>query len=484
MIEPRHPGFAGADSRRRWTGRALCLAVLLAAAGGLVAARPLTLRAPRPQADIEKALAEGPHAGDCERCHTTHGDESGIVYPSALIGPNDNALCRRCHDTAWTGGSWADDPLYRGTGHGSNPAAIWPGPVPGARIEPDAAGKCVNCHEPHGMDDAQGRIPRLAVQREERLCLTCHDGNPASLDVASDFAKPYRHPVAAWSGRHRDATEGQPADFGRLPLDNRHSECADCHNPHVSRADGPLGATGGDASKTTLGVSRVTVLNGAAGTPPLYSFVAGSDTLTAPNAEHQLCFKCHSAWTQQPAGQTDLALALNPANPSHHAVEAPGANPGIDPLSFTGGWSASSTVRCGDCHGSDFGGARGPHGSIYPKLLRAPYEASPLSRPASSGELCFRCHSYDVYADDGAPESTKLRSRFNVPGAGSGHTGHVGGQGVPCYACHVTHGSTTQPFLVATGRTPGLSAFTATASGGTCTTSCHVSQSYTVNYAR
>lgn len=484
MNEPRHPGLAGADSRRRRTRRGLALLVLLVAAGGLVAARPLALRAPRPQAEIERVLAEGPHAGDCERCHTAHGDESGIVYPSALIGPNDNELCRRCHDTPWAGGSWADDALYRGTAHGSEPAAIWQGPDPGARTEPDAAGKCLNCHDPHGWTDALGRIPQLTVQREEKLCLACHDGSPASSNVAADFAKPYRHPATTWNGRHRGASESQPADFGRLPIDNRHAECVDCHNTHVSRGDGPLGTAGGEASKTTLGVSRVAVLNGPAGSPPLFTFIAGSDTLTGPNAEYQLCFKCHSSWTTQPSGQTDLALVLNPANPSHHAVEAPGNNPNIAAQAFAPGWSAASIVRCGDCHGSDFGSVRGPHGSIYPRLLRASYPASSLDRDMSSDELCFKCHAYDVYANNAAPQSVKELSRFNAPAESHGHTRHVSSHRVPCYACHVTHGSTSQPFLIATGRNPGLNSYTRTANGGACGPNCHEPESYTVNYAR
>ena len=36
------------------------------------------------------------------------------------------------------------------------------------------------------------------------------------------------------------------------------------------------------------------MINGVAGSRLLYLFVPGSDTLTAPNTEYQLCFKCHS----------------------------------------------------------------------------------------------------------------------------------------------------------------------------------------------
>src|SRR5262249_37233606 len=146
-----------------------------------------------------------------------------------------------------------------------------------------------------------------------------------------------------------------------------------------------------EASKRLLGVSRVAVLNGPPGVRPGYIFVAASDTATAPVAEYQLCFKCHSSWTTQPTGQTDLAMALNPANPSHHAVEAPGADPNINPAAFAPGWTARSILRCGDCHGSESGSSKGPHGSLYPTILSKPYDASPLPHASTEDELCFRC---------------------------------------------------------------------------------------------
>jgi hypothetical protein len=47
----------------------------------------------------------------------------------------------------------------------------------------------------------------------------------------------------------------------------------------------------------------------------------------------------------------------------------------------------------------------------------------------------------------------------------------------------VTHGSTSLPHLLVIGRSTGLLNWTATANGGTCTPSCHIPQSYGVNYA-
>jgi predicted CXXCH cytochrome family protein len=469
-------------------GRVAVLALFaLLAVALLGAAKPTLqgkLRAPRPDALIRQSLAEGPHAGDCEQCHTTHGDDQPTVYPNALTSPDDNSLCARCHASEWSGGSFGGDVLYRGTGHGASTRMIWPGPDPGMRLEVDAATKCLNCHDPHGWADAQGAIPMLAVQREERLCLACHDGTPAATDIASDLHKAYRHPTADFTGRHAGPGESLPSDFGVSPVNRRHAECEDCHNPHVSRADaGSLDGTS-EPSKTTLGVSRVLVQNGFAGQRPLYTFIGAADSLTAPYAEYQLCFKCHSSWTTQPAGQTDLAVELNPANASYHPVEAEGRNPNISALAFAPGWSSSSLTRCGSCHGSDFSRAAGPHGSSNPFLLRQPYKPATGERPTASDELCFSCHAYEVYANPGAPSSVLEASRFNGPQGGNGHADHVGKFSVPCYSCHVTHGSATLPYLLVTGRNPGLLAYTSSATGGTCTSSCHGVESYTLSYAR
>jgi predicted CXXCH cytochrome family protein len=438
----------------------------------------------RTSAGITALLSQGAHAGDCEQCHTMHGD-GPVVYGKALRGPNENSLCDRCHDTPWAGGSYAGTSLYAGASHGAGTGTVWPGPDPPPRTEAGAAGKCVNCHDPHGWSDNAGYIPALAVAREEALCLACHDGAPATTNIGADLNKPYRHPVTTYTGRHKGPLESQPADFAVSPQDNRHSECADCHDPHVATADrsGPPAAPA--LSRSNLGVSRVLVQNGAPGMRPTYSFAAGSDTLTVPVAEYQLCFKCHSSWTTQPTGQTDLALELNPANASYHPVEAQGRDATIAAGAFVPGWSATSLTRCGDCHGSDFAGApRGPHGSSYRYLLARPYEASSQPRLMTSDEACFSCHAYDVYANPASPDLIRASSRFNKPGAIAGHAEHVGQNNVPCYACHVTHGAAFQNHLIATGRIPGILAFIETPTGGTCTPSCHGPQTYAVDYGR
>jgi predicted CXXCH cytochrome family protein len=440
-----------------------------------------TTTSPRDPVQIKQVLEGTAHRGDCDRCHTSHGTD--VVYSLALIGPNDNTLCDGCHTQAFDGGSYPGTIAYNGSSHGTSNAMIWPGPVPPPRIEAGAQNKCVNCHDPHGWTDGQGTIPNLLLQREEDLCLNCHDGQPASGNVQVDIQKPFRHPVTDYSDRHEGALEALPENFGTIPLNKRHSECEDCHNPHLARSDGSFPVSAPDMPAASLGVSRVLVQNGPAGTAPAYTFIPGSDSLTTPLAEYQLCFKCHSSWTTQPSGQTDLARALNPANASYHPVEAAGRNQGISFDAFTTGWSASSLVSCDDCHGSDLTTTRGPHGSIHRYLLRNAYTASSASRSMEPDELCFSCHKYAVYADSLSPDLDRAASRFNKPGSSMGHAEHVGA-GVPCYACHVTHGAATEPHLIATGRVPGLMSYTETPDGGSCMSTCHDTRSYTVTYAR
>lgn len=468
------------DRRRKAPVGFVCLAAVALAAYGAAPGLSGWQRSPE---NIRLTLAASPHQGLCDECHSAHSGSSD-AHPLALIGPDDNTLCDGCHTTPWKGDSYGGNWIYAGSAHGSSPSAIWPGPVPPARTSATAAGQCLNCHDPHGQSDADGVIPSLLVAREEGLCLTCHDGQPASTDIRSDLQKAFHHPVTEYTGRHAGASESSPTSFGASPLNNRHSECADCHDSHVARTDPQGGPLSPDAPKSILGVSRVAVINGGAGSIPTYTFVPGQDTLSSSPAEYQLCFKCHSSWTYQPGGQTDMALAFNPNNSSYHPVEAAGKNPGIHPLSFAGGMDATSIVQCGSCHGSDFGSVRGPHGSSYRYILKRSYTASSASHMTTSDELCFTCHSYDVYGNRNAPDPIRAYSRFNKPGADKGHAEHVGEENIPCYACHASHGSPDQKHLLVTGRSPGIMSYTETPTGGTCSPTCHSPQSYQVNYAR
>jgi predicted CXXCH cytochrome family protein len=459
-------------------------ALLVAAALGVVlltSASPISPVSRSPESILD-VTSLGPHNGDCSRCHSQHGTYA-IAFPHALQGPDDNTLCASCHTAAWPGGSYPGTSLYVGSSHGSEAAAVWPGPVPPARTEAGAANKCVNCHDPHGWQDATGLIPFLAHAREENLCLACHDGAPATTNIRVAQLRPYRHPTQDFAGRHTGPAEETPADFGATPLNRRHAECQDCHNPHVARSD-RIAPAADDLSRTLLGTSRITVSNGIAGAVPSYTFIAASDSLSSPGGDWQVCFKCHSSWTSQPSGQTDLARVTNPNNPSYHPVQAAGRDLAIRSDAFVAGWNAQSRTPCGSCHGSDDPLTKGPHGSSYRWILRQPYDPSPAPRAMASDELCFSCHRREVYGDQMGSGMAREASRFNPPAESHGHTFHVDTHQIPCGACHMTHGSTTLPSLLVTGRTPGLVGISITPTGGTCSPTCHEPETYTTNYGR
>ncbi len=417
------------------------------------------------------------HKVQCMSCHQLHNNGGATDGTLARLS-NLNALCTDCHSLADTVSPAAH--LNPTTG------ALWPGPSFGTRlprvIDTTKRGSCTNCHMTHGWPDGSTPTqdyPNLLANREEKLCYACHDGGPAAKNILLQDTKTYRHPTDDYSGRHSNTEAGTSAAFGNA---NRHAECEDCHNSHAARADSAAPAAPA-LSNHLRGVSRVAVTNGAAGTTPAYTFRNKSDS-TAPVAEYQMCFKCHSSWTTQPAGQSNLAVVFNSNNRSYHPVEAVGKNTNVNVLSFINGWTGSAQMYCGDCHSSDDPTVRGPHGSQNRYLLKQPAIASSARRVMASTEECFACHRYNTYANEGATITEKSYSRFNLPATDEGHTKHLGDHQYPCYACHDSHGVATQPHLIATGRTPGIISYTETTTGGTCTPTCHGTESYRINYAR
>jgi len=449
-------------------------------------------------------LSSEPKA-ECSQCHIEHasrdGQQTGGPYYYTLFTDNNNNLCFTASGAGPCHNGNAANKIFQGaTNYNTSTHAItsnvkWPGPTPPARVESDAAGKCLNCHTPHGYKAAhpnssnptlQELVPSQTFAWEEILCETCHDNNgPASDDIKTDITKTYNHPAntSSYAKKHLESEGGDPTKFAYSPTNNRHSECVDCHNVHVLQTDihTPTAPT---LPKNLTGISRIKVTNGGAGTTPTYTYIPYDDSTTTPIAEYQICFKCHSSWTTQPPGQTDMAVKFNSNNPSYHPIEAQGKNTNINVNAFVGGWLPTQQMYCSDCHGADNTTRRGPHGSTYNYILKKSYTASTTKRTMSSTELCFDCHRYDTYANQSASSTIQGYSRFNPPSWNRGHTFHVQSKQYTCYNCHDSHASTTKPHLIVTGRSPGLTNYTETSSGGTCYPTCHGSKTYTINYAR
>jgi hypothetical protein len=366
----------------------------------------------------------GDPIGDCAQCHETHasrdGTPTGGPFPYMLFADNDNLLCYTsgCHPAAGTAGVYPGQTIYNGSVHNTSPSMVWPGPTPRSRPGSDS-GECVNCHTPHGRGDGSGLIPSQLAVREEASCHTCHDSSgPALADIETDANEASRHPMIDFAGLH-DPAESAPGDFGIL---NRHAECEDCHNPHDVRSD-TVTPTPPTASNRNQRVSRVAVTNGAAGTTPTFTFRPPDDATTV--LEYEICFKCHSSWTTQPAGQPDTSVQFNPANYSYHPVEAQGKNLNIPAATFVNGWAPTDLMHCSDCHRADGSTNAGPHGSVQPPILSGVATAPVQGNTVTSSEMCFDCHSFDQYTN------RSNESRF------ASHASHQ--DDGPCLVCHEPH---------------------------------------------
>jgi hypothetical protein len=295
---------------------------------------------------------------------------------------------------------------------------------------------------------------------EEALCFACHAAAGPGTDVESAFVattntatRILKHDVAATNGVHR-AGESEGTDFGGA---NRHVECEDCHDPH--------GAARGPATPPVLQQE----MSQTPGADPVWSAPgapAGYNWLTEAEREYQVCFKCHSSFTELPTyvpdgwdGTTyvpdglrkltyggvdqvpdhrDMAREFNPYNESFHPVVTIGRNRNIPPGSFVNGWSVDSMVYCTDCHANadPAAGGTGPHGSPLLHLLRGSDEyqtASPADPAQAGGDLCFNCHDAEDYYTGRGTDTNFARNRANL------HRQHSNNG--TCYLCHDTHGS-------------------------------------------
>jgi hypothetical protein len=256
---------------------------------------------------------------------------------------------------------------------------------------PDAKNQvCFNCHGYH--------------EKKEKMIRNGNVGKDVNLqNIEREFEKPYRHPVEK-IGIHQYG-ETLPEIDSSIP---RHSECSDCHHHHyVKKGDLTRGIRGADSQG------------------------ARTDRI---NAEYELCFKCHSSSANLPAEQTNKNKAelFSVSNPSYHPVIAPGKNPDVPSLTLP--LTASSTIKCTDCHNNnDQTGPRGPHGSEYKHILIRNFNQDDGLEDEVSYELCYNCHNRNNILTD--------RSFLY-------HNRHIVQVGSSCRTCHNPHGSTKYAHLI------------------------------------
>jgi len=343
---------------------------------------------------------------------------------------------------------------------------------------------CNDCHTSHSApyDNLVSRPEDTDTSGAAGVCGKCHSGSPPTQFATAPNLWPdltrtgspspdrYRHPTLYISGQHSD-TE----DYSTLKTQGkRHAECLDCHDPHNEQAGaaappsppGPLRNVSGAA--VDYGAVTWGQWNPAAGTPTFR-------VVNPISNQFELCFKCHTYYSfqstpPQPAGgitETDVAREFNPNNPSYHAVAGsstfaaktfkdsqnvthyygkfatPVAGDPATRDSLGNPWSATSRLYCEDCHRSGADDVKGPHGSNYWYILRAPWtRATGAEGIGGTGgqntqnHLCFKCHDYNFYATGQDGGSDTVRSQFS--GGGYPYNLHARHKERGCSSCHVT----------------------------------------------
>jgi len=387
---------------------------------------------------------------ECVTCHNPHTPNLDTSLQFMVRSNANSALCKACHDTS------------RGAlaGWSAGPHAIAANVVTaGAKLPyPTVAGNaCASCHSGH---DNSGTGARLLRGGQENTCAACHGGtsniSPALPNVIAVFSSSYRHPIGEPTSPPHDPAESLPVS------DSRHSECADCHNPHAARA--------------TTSISPPGVPQSLAGTSGISS--AGSIVNPTTN-EYEICFKCHGdsrnkpqsamygVYGREPVRVTssmdpyNIRLDLNSPVARHNVAQPvrPGISPSLRANTLdlndnpTGRFLVTSAyIYCTDCHNNDAarasGGSapNGPHGSKWMHLLERQYQQNSLP-PQGPGAvfvsiaytpgvsnpyaLCDKCHDLD--------------NKLNLTGTGTDnafgkHHTHVVSVGASCSVCHAAHG--------------------------------------------
>ncbi|MCL5943109.1 MAG: Ig-like domain-containing protein, partial [Actinobacteria bacterium] len=391
----------------------------------------------------DSTVTPGPGlANRCSSCHGPHYDAASkpkqyrTTINGAAVTGNNYTWCEACHNDSFdwvvptypypSGGISATRPQRAANGYPTlgtfpgrttynnttynphNPTTstnvVWPG-------SGRPSGDCRNCHASHGNTAQYDALaatfrptPDAATAQSDRqngtyaqLCLTCHDGSPASSNILQFVSYQYNLTGDDYTGGHRIFTSGGTLPVG-APL-----PCYDCHNPHGSKGNN--------------------------GTQPNRKLISDEqwsniDTTTIAGVVG-FCTKCHLPWeyvagsgqpeaNTVPAGQLTFIEGLD-RRVAANKLSLPNVTAAHGKANML-----TPTTSCYDCHGNSYAAPSASAGFN-------------VHRPARGGS-CTACHSTAQDAGDGAPTRRAVVGEFS---AGGGH--HVVGAAVTDKDCGVCH---------------------------------------------
>jgi len=331
----------------------------------------------------------------CTSCHNPHDNTN----QDFLVVTNQfSELCLYCHQKTF----WAQS-SHKISASAWNSSGV--NPWFHTSFLTVAENACENCHNPHS---AGGQARTMNYVLEENNCIYCHNGNVAVTNIEADILKTYSHNVYSYNLIHDPEENGV--------VQTQHVECEDCHNPHA-------------------------VKNAPSAAPAANGFLEGIKGVdTNGNVTEQLqfayelCYRCHTDSPEKPGSTTprlieqdNVRLEFDLSNPSFHPVEAAGTNNNVP--SLISPYDESSIIYCTDCHASNSSVATGPHGSIYPHILKYNYETADFTPETPLAyELCYQCHDRNTIINSTGSFGENV------------HKKHIVDAQTPCNACHDPHG--------------------------------------------
>ena len=392
--------------------------------------------------DCHKSVVRGkvvhfPVGEDCGACHEQEEPFHKFSYPET-----GGALCLDCHELDLAGS--VHKPVKEGNCGGCHDphSSDQPKLMRSAMAEvcgrchtgltkapkayqhgPYAGGLCIACHQPHA-----GKGEMLLVAEGPALCLGCHE-EMAPAEGEEGWHAPVLDDCTTCHHPHE-------TDVPSMLLSAPNTLCVECHDeigeaikqspvPHKAVVEERACANCHDPHRSEL-----------------------SSLLRAPSAK--LCARCHDRTYPRENGRPVANIVARLEEfPVHHGP-----------------------VREENCEG-----CHQPHGSANFRLLKKAYPAkfyTPFKE--ENYDLCFSCHEKGLVLQE---KSTLTNFR---DGERNLHFLHVNRRkGRTCRACHAVHASGNELHLRDTtpfGTWELPVGFKRTPTGGTCTTGCHVEQTY------